>query len=115
LSERAESNDFVRPINAKAMPFMLCEAEAWDIWLTGSAEEALELQALQRLVIILRDAVALFIHITNSVLSSGICLLSRKPVPSNGSATLPDHDLVRASNHLRRYFAMIFTTRVCEQ
>jgi hypothetical protein len=27
------------------MPVMLCEAEAWEIWLTGSVEEALELQA----------------------------------------------------------------------
>jgi putative SOS response-associated peptidase YedK len=27
------------------MPVMLCEPEAWDAWLTGSVEEALELQA----------------------------------------------------------------------
>jgi putative SOS response-associated peptidase YedK len=27
------------------MPVMLCDPEAWDIWLTGSVEEALELQA----------------------------------------------------------------------
>jgi putative SOS response-associated peptidase YedK len=26
------------------MPVMLCEAEAWDVWLTGSIDEALELQ-----------------------------------------------------------------------
>ena len=35
----------MRPIHAKAMPVLLCEAEAWDIWLTGSLEEALALQA----------------------------------------------------------------------
>jgi putative SOS response-associated peptidase YedK len=26
------------------MPVMLCDPEAWDTWLTGSVEEALELQ-----------------------------------------------------------------------
>jgi hypothetical protein len=26
------------------MPVMLCDPEAWDIWYTGSVEEALELQ-----------------------------------------------------------------------
>jgi putative SOS response-associated peptidase YedK len=38
------ANDLVRPVHAKAMPVMLCEAEAWDVWLTGSIDEALELQ-----------------------------------------------------------------------
>jgi putative SOS response-associated peptidase YedK len=27
------------------MPVMLCDPEAWDIWLTGPVEEALELQS----------------------------------------------------------------------
>jgi putative SOS response-associated peptidase YedK len=40
-----EANNLVRPIHAKAMPVMLCDPEAWDIWLTGSVEEALELQS----------------------------------------------------------------------
>jgi putative SOS response-associated peptidase YedK len=39
-----KSNALVRPIHAKAMPVMLCDPEAWDIWLTGSVEEALEFQ-----------------------------------------------------------------------
>ena len=39
-----EANTLVRPIHAKAMPVMLCEPEAWERWLTGSVEEALELQ-----------------------------------------------------------------------
>ena len=39
-----ESNDLVRPIHAKAMPVMLCEAEAWEDWLSGSVEDALRLQ-----------------------------------------------------------------------
>jgi putative SOS response-associated peptidase YedK len=39
-----ESNDIVRPIHAKAMPVVLADEEAWDQWLTGSTEEALELQ-----------------------------------------------------------------------
>jgi putative SOS response-associated peptidase YedK len=39
-----ESNALVRPIHAKAMPVILCDPEAWDIWLTGSVEEALEFQ-----------------------------------------------------------------------
>jgi putative SOS response-associated peptidase YedK len=30
--------------DAKAMPVMLCDPEGWDIWLTGSVEEALEFQ-----------------------------------------------------------------------
>jgi putative SOS response-associated peptidase YedK len=34
----------VRPIHAKAMPVMLNDPETWDIWLTGSVDEALELQ-----------------------------------------------------------------------
>jgi putative SOS response-associated peptidase YedK len=40
-----QANDLVRPIHATAMPVMLCDTEAWDIWLTGSVDEALELQA----------------------------------------------------------------------
>jgi putative SOS response-associated peptidase YedK len=40
-----ESNDLVRPIHAKAMPVILSDREAWEIWLTGSVEEALELQS----------------------------------------------------------------------
>jgi putative SOS response-associated peptidase YedK len=39
-----ESNDLVRPIHAKAMPVILPADSAWDTWLTGSLEEALELQ-----------------------------------------------------------------------
>jgi putative SOS response-associated peptidase YedK len=39
-----ESNDLVRPVHAKAMPVVLLDPETWDIWLTGSVEEALELQ-----------------------------------------------------------------------
>jgi putative SOS response-associated peptidase YedK len=39
-----ESNALVRPIHAKAMPVMLCDPEARDVWLTGSVEEALEFQ-----------------------------------------------------------------------
>ena len=39
-----ESNEVVRPIHAKAMPVILCNPEAWDTWLTGPVEEALELQ-----------------------------------------------------------------------
>ena len=39
-----ESNDIVRPIHAKAMPVVLADPEEWDVWLTGSTEEALELQ-----------------------------------------------------------------------
>ena len=39
-----ESNEVVRPIHAKAMPVLLAEEEEWDRWLTGSTEEALELQ-----------------------------------------------------------------------
>jgi putative SOS response-associated peptidase YedK len=35
----------VRPIHAKAMPVMLCDPEVADVWLTGSIEEALELQS----------------------------------------------------------------------
>jgi putative SOS response-associated peptidase YedK len=38
-----ESNDIVR--HAKAMSVILCDPEAWDTWLTGSVEEALELQS----------------------------------------------------------------------
>jgi putative SOS response-associated peptidase YedK len=40
-----ESNDLVRPIHAKAMPVILPDPAAWDTWLTGSVEEALELQS----------------------------------------------------------------------
>ena len=39
-----ESNEIVRPIHAKAMPVVLADREDWDLWLTGSTEEALELQ-----------------------------------------------------------------------
>lgn len=39
-----EPNDLVRPIHAKAMPVILADEEAWDAWLTGSVEEAVELQ-----------------------------------------------------------------------
>ncbi len=39
-----ESNDIVRPVHAKAMPVVLADEAAWDQWLTGSTEEALELQ-----------------------------------------------------------------------
>jgi putative SOS response-associated peptidase YedK len=39
-----ESNNLVRPIHAKAMPVMLYDPAAWDVWLTGSVEEALEFQ-----------------------------------------------------------------------
>jgi putative SOS response-associated peptidase YedK len=39
-----ESNEVVRPIHAKAMPVVLADEEAWDLWLTGSTDEALALQ-----------------------------------------------------------------------
>ena len=39
-----DSNEIVRPIHAKAMPVVLADREEWDVWLTGSTEEALELQ-----------------------------------------------------------------------
>ena len=39
-----ESNDTVRPVHAKAMPVILADEDQWDQWLTGSAEEALDLQ-----------------------------------------------------------------------
>jgi putative SOS response-associated peptidase YedK len=39
-----ESNEAMRPIHAQAMPVVLADKEEWDLWLTGSAEEALELQ-----------------------------------------------------------------------
>ena len=39
-----DSNEIVRPIHAKAMPVVLTDEESWDLWLTGSTEEALELQ-----------------------------------------------------------------------
>jgi putative SOS response-associated peptidase YedK len=39
-----ESNDVVRPIHEKAMPVVLSGPEAWEIWLTGSVQEALVLQ-----------------------------------------------------------------------
>jgi putative SOS response-associated peptidase YedK len=38
------ANDLIRPIHAQAMPVVLRDAEAWDTWLTGSVEDALELQ-----------------------------------------------------------------------
>jgi putative SOS response-associated peptidase YedK len=40
-----ESNDLVRPIHAKAMPVILGDPEAWEVWLTGSVEEGFELQS----------------------------------------------------------------------
>ncbi len=39
-----ESNDVVRPIHAKAMPVLLTTPEEWNIWLTGSVEDAIALQ-----------------------------------------------------------------------
>jgi putative SOS response-associated peptidase YedK len=54
-----ESNDTVRPIHAKAMPVILCEEDEWDRWLTGSADEALDLQRplpAQRLTIVMTGA-----------------------------------------------------------
>lgn len=39
-----ESNDLLRPIHAKAMPVILSDPDAWDTRLTGSVEEALDLQ-----------------------------------------------------------------------
>jgi putative SOS response-associated peptidase YedK len=39
-----EPNEVVRPIHAKAMPVVLGDEEAWDVWLTGAIEDALELQ-----------------------------------------------------------------------
>jgi putative SOS response-associated peptidase YedK len=39
-----EPNEVVRSIHAKAMPVVLADEEAWDVWLTGATEEALELQ-----------------------------------------------------------------------
>jgi putative SOS response-associated peptidase YedK len=41
------------------MPVILCEEEEWDRWLTGSVEEALELQRplpAQRLAIVMTGA-----------------------------------------------------------
>jgi putative SOS response-associated peptidase YedK len=40
-----ESNEIVRPIHEKAMPVILTEPKAWDTWLNGSVEEALQLPA----------------------------------------------------------------------
>src|SRR6266404_5447944 len=37
-----EANEVVRPIHAKAMPVVLT-GEAWDVWLEGETEKALEL------------------------------------------------------------------------
>jgi putative SOS response-associated peptidase YedK len=39
-----ESNAVVRPIHEKAMPVILSEPKAWDTWLGGSVDEALQLQ-----------------------------------------------------------------------
>ena len=36
----------VRPIHAKAMPVILPAGEAWDVWLEGETEKALELARL---------------------------------------------------------------------
>jgi len=40
----SESNDIVRPVQAKAMPVLLTMAEGWDTWITGSVELAIALQ-----------------------------------------------------------------------
>jgi putative SOS response-associated peptidase YedK len=39
-----ESNEIVRPIHEKAMPVILSEPKEWDTWLTGSVDDALQLQ-----------------------------------------------------------------------
>jgi putative SOS response-associated peptidase YedK len=39
-----ESNEIVQPIHEKAMPVILSEPEAWGTWLTGSVDDALQLQ-----------------------------------------------------------------------
>jgi putative SOS response-associated peptidase YedK len=39
-----ESNEIVRPIHQKAMPVILREPKEWDTWLTGSVDDALQLQ-----------------------------------------------------------------------
>ena len=38
------ANEVVKPIHPKAMPVILADEQAWDIWLNGSIEEALALQ-----------------------------------------------------------------------
>jgi putative SOS response-associated peptidase YedK len=38
-----EANEVVRPIHAKAMPVILPAGEAWDVWLEGETEKAMEL------------------------------------------------------------------------
>jgi putative SOS response-associated peptidase YedK len=37
-------NELIQPIHSRAMPVILDDEDAWDIWLTGSTEEALLLQ-----------------------------------------------------------------------
>jgi putative SOS response-associated peptidase YedK len=39
-----ESNVVVRPIHAKALPVLLIQPEVWDVWLSGSVEQAIALQ-----------------------------------------------------------------------
>jgi putative SOS response-associated peptidase YedK len=38
------ANEVVRPIHPQAMPVILADEHSWDIWLTGSIEDALALQ-----------------------------------------------------------------------
>ena len=38
------ANDVVKPIHPKAMPVILPDEQAWDVWLNGSIEDALALQ-----------------------------------------------------------------------
>jgi putative SOS response-associated peptidase YedK len=38
-----EANEVVRPVHAKAMPVILPAGEAWDVWLEGETEKAMEL------------------------------------------------------------------------
>jgi putative SOS response-associated peptidase YedK len=38
------ANEVVKPIHPQAMPVILADEEAWDVWLDGSMEEALALQ-----------------------------------------------------------------------
>lgn len=39
-----DANEVIGPIHAKAMPVILVNESEWDTWLTGSVEEALQLQ-----------------------------------------------------------------------
>lgn len=38
------ANDVVKPIHPQAMPVILADPQAWDIWLNGSIEDAIRLQ-----------------------------------------------------------------------